>query len=367
VKYIQYRRSWLSYWTILSLVWLPTVAWGLETKNLPPDKEEKLLPKEMETERAAPSNRGWVPRLTLGTTIAFAHSDRVVGAQDGQTWNIGPAMALGLDYFQHSHEWRNNFSLHEVFTRTPVIDEFVKTTDRVFFETLYLYHLESVPWLGPYAQVRAETSIFSGKDIREKTTTYQIKGDSDTFESAHVDLTKPFSPTRLKEIAGVFATPIDSQSFTLEFRIGVGAQQIWVRNGLVIEDKKTTPLIELRRMNDFQQFGAEVMASIKGTLMFDDLGRDRPLGYEFTGGLLTPFYSSRRDGRSIVDLMGFEVDGKITIRLFEWASLDYVIRVVRAPLIVDALQIQHNLLLGFTYALKPGNPGEETPPKDPVP
>jgi hypothetical protein len=47
--------------------------------------------------------------------------------------------------------------------------------------------------------------------------------------------------------------------------------------------------------------------------------------------------------------------------------LDYVIRVVRAPLIVDALQIQHNLLLGFTYALKPGNPGEETPPKDPVP
>ncbi len=365
MKCTQYRRFWLSYWTILSLVWLPTVVWGEESKNLPPDQEEKLFPKEVKTERAAPRNQGWVPRLTLGTSIAFAHSDRVVGAQNGQTWNIGPAIALGLDYFQRAHEWRNNFSLHEVFTRTPVIDEFVKTTDRVFFETLYLYHLEAVPWLGPYAQVRAETSLFSGKDVREKTTTYQIKGDSDTFESTHVDLTKPFSPTRVKEIAGVFATPIDTQAFALEFRLGVGAQQIWVRNGLVIEDKKTTSVIEMRRMNDFQQFGAEVMAGIKGTLVFDGLGRDRPLAYELTGGLLAPFYSSRRDGHSIADLIGVEVDGKLTIRLFEWASLDYVIRVVRAPLIVDTFQIQHNLLLGFSYVLKPDSPGEGTPPKDP--
>lgn len=218
-----------------------------------------------------------------------------------------------------------------------VIDEFVKTTDRVFFETLYLYHFELVPWLGPYAQFRVETSLFSGEDVCEKVTTYQIAGDSGTFEGTHIDLTQSFSPTRLKEIVGLFVSPIDSQPFSLEFRFGVGAQQVWVRNGLVIEDKKATPVVELRRMNDFQQMGAELMTGISGTLIFDDLGPKRPLTYKLTGGILVLFYSSRREGRSIGDLIGVEIDGKIAVHLFEWASLDYVICIVRAPLIVDVL------------------------------
>ena len=131
----------------------------------------------------------------------------------------------------------------------------------------------------------------------------------------------------------------------------MGGQQIWVRDGLVIEDKKTTTVVELRRMKDFQQIGAELVTGIRGTLIMDNLGRDRPLTYALSAGLMAPFYSNRRGDLSFSDLIGVEIDGKITVHLFEWAALDYVLRIVRAPLIVDDFQVQHNLLLSFAYTM----------------
>jgi hypothetical protein len=37
--------------------------------------------------------------------------------------------------------------------------------------------------------------------------------------------------------------------------------------------------------------------------------------------------------------------------LFEWASLDYELKIMRLPQLVDAWQIQNNLLLTFSYTL----------------
>lgn len=109
------RQLCLPYWAIVCFVCLVFDVWAQEAKKPPPDKEEKLLPQKLESDHADQRNRGWAPHLSVGTTISFVHSQRVVGAQDGQTWNLGPAIALGADYFNGPHEWRNNFSLYEVF------------------------------------------------------------------------------------------------------------------------------------------------------------------------------------------------------------------------------------------------------------
>lgn len=46
-----------------------------------------------------------------------------------------------------------------------------------------------------------------------------------------------------------------------------------------------------------------------------------------------------------------DIEAKLAIKLFSWMSLDYGLRVVREPLIIDEYQIQNNLLLNFSYTL----------------
>ena len=327
---------------------------------LPPDEVDRLLSPDLTKKKVNPKRMGWSPSLTLSANVSFTHSRKMVGAQDGQTWNIGPTLDASANYYDGSNEWRNSLLVREVFTRTPVIDEFVKTLDQARLDTLYLYHIQSVPWLGPYVQFRVETSFFPGEDVREKSTTYEIKAENKVFDADRLDLTHAFSPTRLKQVMGLLATPIQSRPISMEFRLGVGAQQVLVRNGLVIEDDKTTPAIELRRMHDFQQLGAECTALMNGTLLFDDDGQKRPIKYAVTASVLMPLYSSRQEGRDLTELVGVEIEAKLRFRLVRWASIDYNLRVIRAPLILDEFQVQNDVVLNLSYTLAPKE--KKTPP-----
>jgi len=82
-------------------------------------------------EAANPDKRpdGWDFSLSLGGNVNLTANKDVVGQANGNAWTLGGNVKGGADYVAGNHESRNTLSLNEVFTKTPNIDEFVRTID----------------------------------------------------------------------------------------------------------------------------------------------------------------------------------------------------------------------------------------------
>ena len=317
-------------------------------------RDDELVPDKIESKADEKKKDGWYPKLSIGASLSFSHSSKVVGAQNGQTWSLGPSLDFSLDYFGGPHEWRNTLTIKEVFTRTPLIDEFVKTMDELKLQSIYLFHIKNVHWLGPFARLSLTTAIFPGADVQPDTKTYLIKeldGSTTLRTNDRIALTDAFAPLTLKESIGLFAQPVDKEVVKIEFRLGVGARESFVQDGLAIADDDGTPEIDVNRLEDFQQVGGELFGGISGTVTWENLGKDRPLLYGVSIEVLLPFYSSADQGMSLTDLTVIDIQATLGIKLFSWMSLDYSLRALKDPLIIDEWQIQNNLLLNFSYAL----------------
>lgn len=334
------------------LTWALAATWlVVGTTSTASAQDQELVPDKIESKKR---EDGWYPKLVIGASFSFAHSSNVVGAQNGQTWNIGPAVDFQLDFYSGMHEWRTTIGIKEVFTRTPLIDEFVKTVDNLHLDSIYLLHIPSVPWLGPFARFSMDTSMFPSEDVRPSSSKYtitELDGTTRDVDSDRLDLTDAFAPMLLKQAVGMFAQPVDRDTVKLEFRVGVGAQEMFVQDGLGLTDDGATDAIEVKRLEDYQLVGAEVFAGVSGTITFEELGKDRPLVYGASAEVLFPFYSSIDQGKSKIELTTVDIQASLGIKLFSWMSLDYNFRALRQPLLVDEFQIQNNLLLNFSYAL----------------
>ena len=314
--------------------------------------DKELVPDEIQTQ--ASDKEGWYPKLTLGATIAFIYTDNVVGSQNGQTWNIGALIDFDIDWYSaRLHEWRNALKIREVVSRTPVIDEFIKTSDSFSIESVYLLHIPGVEWLGPFVRATFDTAIFPGDVVLASSSTFRVKElDGTTADTAgdRLDLTAAFAPLKLTQSVGMFASPIDTEEVKVEFRAGLGAREVFVQNALVLTDDGDTPdVIEVTRAQDYQQLGGELFFGMKGRVTTEALGKDRPFLYAASVETLFPFFSTPDTGKSGIDLTTLDVQVSLGIKLFSWMSLDYNLRVVREPVILDAFQVQNNLLLNFSY------------------
>ena len=330
-----------------------------------PDSE--LVPDKIESKKSAYS--GWVPTLSLGASVQFSHSSNVVGAQDGETWNIGPLLDFSIGYYSAEHEWRNTLSIREVLTRTPAVGEFVKTTDQLKFESLYLYKPSAAPWVGPFLMAQVNTPIFRTTDVRAAPAVYETRDKNGVTVETTIPTTKKrltgwFAPLNLKESAGAFFTAANIPEAKLEFRMGVGARQVFTGNGNAIASQDetidpsalpnvpaNTTLVKLNRLFDYQQLGGELFAGLNGTITFEDLGPTRPILYSLSTEVLMPFYSSEQQDRALLELTNVNIEAKVAIKLLSWLSLDYALRAVRDPLLLDEFQIQNTLLLNMSYAL----------------
>jgi len=334
------------------LVLLPRHAHAFEDDDdLVPDKVLSTAKKD-----------GWYPRIGLGATFSFAHTSNVSSTQDGQTWNIGPKLSLGIDLRRDGHEWRNRLGFNYVLTRTPVIDRFVKTTDELVLESLYLYHVPSAPWFGPYVLLKMETAVSASEHVGAKTAAYQTT-ELDGWKcdpaanacptGTSFGLTDAFAPLHLRQAVGASAVPVDRKPVRFELRLGAGARETFVKNGLGLDDNDDTEeVVELKRLQDFQQIGGELYVGLSGTITFKNLGKDRPLTYSASAEYMLPFYSSEEPpDKGVLDLANVVYEAALGIRLFSWMSLDYTLKAVRQPLLSEEFQIQNNLLLNFQVAI----------------
>jgi hypothetical protein len=289
---------------------------------------------------------GWDFLLTPSASMALSDNRSVVGQQEGLTMTLGTKLVSGAFFRKKAHEWRTTLDITELFSHAPSLEEFVKSTDIFKVESVYLYHL--LDWLGPFAKVNLDSALLEGFDIRPERVDYAISwldGTSETRSGFRLRLTDGFEPLILKETAGFFAKPYESKALSVEGKLGFGGLHVFVNEGLTIKDDGGTPEIEVVELDGFTQAGGVIDLAVFGEMY------DKKLTYRVSGEIMVPFINDLQEGddRGIGELTNIEFNAAVSFKVLEWLSIDYVLRVVRLPQLLDEWQVQNNLLLTASY------------------
>ncbi len=302
-----------------------------------------LLPKEEEVVKDV-KPEGWDPSLTLGVSLALSTNSNFVGQPSGNSFTGGLNLLGRLDYLRGVVDWRNVLKINEVFTRTPIVDEFVKSIDQLSYESVIYYRISDL--FGPFASFKLDTSILEGRDVRGGAVDYSVDGTVEAEDVTSFKLTDGFQPLQLKEAIGFFLRPISKKTVEVDIRGGFGASQTFAEGAhLLADDPATVDVVELITLHDVIQAGAVLEVQTRGEL---EEGR---IVYAARAEVMVPFINDDPEKRSAGELTNFDIGAKLGFKLFEWASLDYELKILRLPQLVDVWQIQNNLLLTFSYAL----------------
>lgn len=343
---------------------------------------------KVEAPPEAPKN-GIFAAIRGDLTLSIMDQQRVVGQIDGTTINFGAKIDGHADVIHDAHEWRNSVLINAGVTKTPNIPDFIKSTDSLQFESIYLYHIK--PWIGPFARFRLETPMFAGTDVRAGATNYKItRQDGTSFQTCDPDSAEPcatqklpltdgFQPLTLKESLGVFAQPHKSKPVTIEARLGFGAQEIFADKQFALADvpddatncpaggtnppgtKSAIPCVEVIQLSDVLQAGLEANIEVWGTVYEDKIT------YKVYGGILAPFahgplpqsYFDSGGADDIGQLTNVDLGANVIFKLVEWATLTYEFKAVRVPqLLPDTFQMRNTLMLTMGYGVdnKPAEP-----------
>ncbi len=341
--------------TILTLALVTVALTGPASAQLKKKTDEVYAPDKVKAAKVR--GVGWDGSLVLGASISLSSSHSVVGQVDGETISLTGQISASLDYIKGMHEWRNSVKLAETSAKTPGIDRFVKTNDLLSLDSIYLMHIPKLKgWFGPYARFQAQTSLFPTEDVRASTVDYIAEDGSPlpgqaagaTTQVNSFRLASSFSPTSFRETLGAFAKPYTTPKLMVEFKAGFQGKQTIVRGDTFsVKDDDDTPQIELARIDDVYQGGPAAGMLLKGEIY------GKKITYFFDIEAMIPVINNRSDSddRSSVELTNVIIDAGVSVKVFSWMSLDYTFRLLRDPQLVDATQIQNNVLLTFAYTL----------------
>jgi hypothetical protein len=335
---------------------------------------------EAEQIKADKRTQGWIWKLSTGATASFGDNRNTVGQPSGTSFNFGVKLDGAADYNHDKHEFRNLLTLGEGVSRTPILPELIKSADTLSLDSIYLYHF--VDWAGLFGRFSLQTSIFQGTDLRPAGITYQIAradGRVDNVGGKTDDLNRlllssPFRPLLLKQSIGPFARPVTSEKFNLELRLGAGARETIAKNQLAVnDDPKTATIVEVKELSNVNQVGVEFVASIWG-----DLATKR-VSYRVGAEVMVPVAHNPLTSEEITaltpgsaaqpgagTLTNIDLGARLSFKLVEWATLDYELKAVRQPQLLNAFQIQNVLLLTFGLVLT-NKPKPPEPPVCPAP
>lgn len=291
---------------------------------------------------------GWDFLLVPGASVSMTDNYQVVGQPEGMSLTLGAQLKAGALFRSGDHQFRANLDITETYTRTPVIDKLIKSTDIFKFEALYLYNI--LDWVGPYVRFSLDTNMIEGFAVQPdfaRWRTVNLDGTEEYRTAREYRLTDWFSPLQLRESAGFFLTPWQEKYFNFEFRLGFGALHLLAKDQYAVSDDADTEEIDIVELDSFNQAGGEAALTIKGELY------EKKLVYKLSAEAMVPFINDLRagDDRSAFDLTNVEVNAGLSYKMLDWLSLDYVFRLVRIPQLIDKTQIQNNLLLTASWSL----------------
>ncbi len=289
---------------------------------------------------------GWDFLLTPGASVSLSDNRSVIGQPEGLTIVLGANLVSGTRFRHGPHVWKNSLNVTELFSRSPSLDEFVKSTDLVKFETIYLFNL--LDWLGPFAKVNIDTVLLESFDIRGDATRWSITrsdGSVETRDGFKLRLADGFSPLTLKETAGFFADIYDTTEFSASGRAGFGGVHVFADGTLSVKDDGGTPEVEVIELRSYNQFGAVLELTASGELY------SKKITYKLGAEFMFPFVNELEagDDRGVLDLTNIELTASLSFKVFSWLSVDYVFRALRQPQLLDEFQVQNNLLLTASY------------------
>lgn len=300
---------------------------------------------------AAKQKDGWKSKLDLGATGAANSSSKVVGSADGATYQIGLVLQGEAKLKAGQHAWNNELKVQHAQTRTPVIDQFVKSSDVLDASSTWLYELEAISWMGPYVRLKVNTQVLEGYDVRPgevnvvKTDVDGKQSTSITEDGAITDVTGFFEPLILTEGAGMFANPWEDKDFTLQGKLGAATQQIIAQDGYAVSGYDTDKnLLSLKQLESSSQAGAEVELAAKGMMTSE-------VSWKAKATFFFPVISTATTELAGLDALNSDLTGSVSVKLARWASLDYVLSIKRIPLVLDEWQVQHGILLSTAFSL----------------
>jgi hypothetical protein len=313
--------------------------------------QAKLVPTEIKGAEKADVD-GWAPFLGLTSTLALASNSSVVGQVDGFSTLFGLGVTGGADFVHGSHLVRSTLSIIESFARTPVVDEFVKTNDVAKLGALYNYFLTKN--LGLYGRLDVTTGLFRTTDVRGEPTSWveTVPGGMPialTTNGFRQKLAGSFNPFTVDESAGAFLEPLRGPKLSVSIRGGLGGRHTLADNVLLLDDVKATPEIELTRLRNVHQLGAELFAGAVGKL------KEGKASYKVGASILFPFVNNDQDDRGTSDLTRIGFEGGLTFNIYSWMSLVYNLNITRDPQLfakgAEQIQVQNSLLLTFQFTL----------------
>lgn len=307
---------------------------GFLVREQPGPKEQKIDESKLEN--------GWHYLGNVALNLSLSSNTNVIGQVSGDTNTVGSSFFLNSTYLKDQHKWRNRVDFLSAFQRNPQIQSWIKTNDDLRWVSTYFYALESQPWLGPFAQVSAQTFAFAGREIREEPVNYVVEAkgslpEQNLLNTRQVDLTDPFRPLRLRQSLGAFAKPYDSKGFKLEFRLGVGAQQVFARDQLTLLGERPDGFIRLGRLEDFSQSGFE-----GGVQVQTIFSKTSNLNVEFE--FLSPVFSTQSS-----DETNWDLTLKYVNKMSGWLSFSYEIIARRQPALISDIQLQQLFVINLNY------------------
>ncbi|MBC86971.1 MAG: hypothetical protein CL677_07300 [Bdellovibrionaceae bacterium] len=313
--------------------------------------EEEALTLQEQASLSDKLKDGWHPKINLGLDLSFSASNSVVGQEDGDTLTIGGSLKNKLIYKKQQSEWRQSLDITGKTAKTPTLPRFVKSADEVKYESLYLYSLEKYPNMGPYVRVSASAPAFFGESVQSEAKTFQVTNTSENLGVGESQrLTDGFKPLTITESVGLFYKYIDRKNTKVDFRVGLGAQQIKADDQLVLDDDSDTDsIIELRRLEDSDTVGLEYGFSWTGQW-------NKQSEYSFTGQFLTPFGEDIEAGKECedcddIELTNVDIALSFTTKMSDWATVKYEYKALKQPKTLNQFQIQHGLVFGITHQL----------------
>lgn len=295
---------------------------------------------------------GWDRYLSLGITGTINENKNVVGKDDGQSTTLGLKSEGALDFKRGQHEWANLMNVLVAYSRTPQFPKYLKSEDTLQLESLYKYYLEQISWLGLFTRVNFDTALLPGYDTQNQEQTYRRirrDGTEDLITTDRLRLTESFRPMRFRESAGGIAQLYDYELFRWDVKLGLGLRQVVARGQYVIDNDSATPEIEARELDNYQKAGYEFGTEFSGRTL------DKRVTYRLRADILFPFHESPRveDDRSMFDKRIIDINGQLSFHLVDWASLDYLIKVVRDPDILANAQWSQTYLFSLNKTLTP--------------
>lgn len=291
---------------------------------------------------------GWKPTATVSALYSYSSSENVIGQTDGVGLVYGLNFKGTYTRIAELSEWRNTLSYSGTTTKTPTLPRYVKSSDELKLETIYLKSLPDKPTIGPYVRGEIATSAFRGEDVRSGPTTYVITNSDGSVRGTQTEgtlaLTNAFKPFAIKESGGFFWKPENNEKMTLELRAGLGAMHVFAKDQLAVQDNSNTSAIEVVELKSFTQTGIEFGAVFKGKI-------DEKTSYELAAESLTPLIKEKGEKRSSIRLTNYNAMAKLSTQINNWISISYDFKLKMQPQLLEKSQVQQMLVLNINYTL----------------